>query len=364
MMLRCRIVLPCVLLLSMMLPVQCFADDMFRQMQDRLESRCSSFKNVQIPQADIGVAPKDCHSEDLYYGSDGKAGSANYVAARQCAYRERSAGELLRSDGKLDVFAGSGILMMIYANGQGVKRNIALAKRFACEYDSSLMELEYRLQHLDAIASGKDARPIDVCDDITSGLMEGFCAGRDNDFAQRAREKQWSALQSTWNATQRTALANLRKTAHVYFDNVARNEIDLSGTARGMFSSNAYEVLDKNLFTETKKLERSKHPPAKGQDFAQADKALNMKYRNIMAALQAAAVKAKSQGFNDFGTIKADGVRSTQRSWLSYREAWVNLGAARYPNVPADAWRAWLTRERTQTLNCITSADKTCPGYN
>jgi uncharacterized protein YecT (DUF1311 family) len=43
-------------------------------------------------------------------------------------------------------------------------------------------------------------------------------------------------------------------------------------------------------------------------------------------------------------------VQATQKAWLKYRDAWVALGAARYPHVSSEAWMTWTTRKRTAQL--------------
>jgi hypothetical protein len=57
------------------------------------------------------------------------------------------------------------------------------------------------------------------------------------------------------------------------------------------------------------------------------------------------------------GTVTPEGVRVTERSWIAYREAWVALGAKVRPDVRADAWRAWLTVDRSAMLRCFTGGE-------
>ena len=288
------------------------------------EVECRKWANVPIPARDAGTAPQQCDAQALYDRHD-------FAAARQCAYREHD----------------KGVLMMLYANGEGVARNIPLARRFACEYESAPAEVSGRLEHLDAIASGKDRKPMDICDDITSGMMMGYCAAREGDAVRTQRETRWMSLQSSWTPTQHGALAEMRKAAKAYFDSVSREETDMSGTARGMMAENAYDALDKALLADVEHFEHGKFPNARAQDFAVADRALNVTYKKVLTRL------AKSDG--PYGTITADGVRTTQRLWLGYRDAWVRFAAARHPAVPADAWRAWLTRDRNGALLDIIS---------
>ena len=135
---------------------------------------CSASREVPVPAADAGHAAAGCDAARLYYGADGTGDDP--VAARHCAYRERA-------DDRAGPLGGSGVLMMVYANGQGVPQDIALARRFACEFDGAPAEVRARLARLQRIADGHDTAPMDICDDITSGMMAGVCASRDAGFA-------------------------------------------------------------------------------------------------------------------------------------------------------------------------------------
>lgn len=328
------------LLVSLVTPVA--AGDQWRYQTD-----CRKWTGVAIPPQDIGTAPTDCDTRMLYYGDDGHGRGSDDAGARHCAYRVRTSGDN-------DVFDGSGVLMMLYANGRGVVRNIPLAKRFACEYEGAPAEVESRLEHLDAIASGKDRKPLDICDDITSGMMGGFCAARDADFARAIRENRWAALQADWTPAQRSTLAALRKAAGAYFDTASSNEVDMSGTARGAFAVEAYETLDIALLEDVERFERGARPDEKATGFPAADKTLNAAYRQTLAALDA----DKSEGASgEYGTIQSEGVRDTERLWLRYRDAWVAFAAARYPDTAKDAWRAWLSRVRAKALSDIVAPE-------
>lgn len=319
------------------------------------ETECRQWAKVAVPKQDAGTAAAGCDSRRLYYGQDGEGLKLDYVAARHCAYAERAASGDKHSPfgGSDTAFGGSGMLMMLYANGQGVKRNLPLAKRFACEYGGAPMEVEGRLHHLDQLANSTEQTPFDLCDDITSGMMMGFCAKRDGDFAAIRRDRRWTVLQSSWTPTQREALATLRGKAKIYFDHVSREETDMSGTMRGVFATEAFETLDRALLDDIALFEAGERPVQKANDFASADKALNDEYRETMAKLDAGK---EPNGFGDYGTIMPDGVRTTQRSWLRYRDAWVRFAAVRWPRTPADTWKAWLTIERTRALRALVQA--------
>lgn len=338
-----RLVAP-LLLLSLALPARAGDDWPY-------QAECRRWASVPVPAQDTGSA-KDCSTTDLYYGDNGKGRGRDYAAARHCAYAARA--EALRHPDQPpygEAFDGSGVLMMLYANGQGVARNIPLAKRFACEYEGAPAEVAGRLEHLDAIASGRDRKPMDLCDDITSGMMGGFCAARDASFAEVTRSERWSALQSGWTSPQRRALDALRKAAGDYFDSASGNEEDMSGTLRGALATDAEEALEIALLADVERFERGQRPREKAGELPAADQALNAVYRKTRAAL--AASHEDDEALGDYGTIRSEGVRDTQRLWLRYREAWVNFAAARYPDTPADAWRAWLSNVRSKALAAI-----------
>ncbi len=332
----------CLLLLAG--PAPAFADD------GSYDAVCRQWAKTPIPKQDVGSAPADCDAEVLYYGRDGKGTGRDLVAARHCAYRQRGTGAQVESQS--EVFGGSGILMMLYANGEGVKRNIPLAKRFACEYGGAPAEVDGRLEHIDAIAKGTDTQAMDICDDITSGMMSGFCSRRSADAARFERDQRWKTLQAAWTPAQREAWGAVRKAADDYFELVSTEETDMSGTARGAFAVGARENLETTLLDAVTRFESGKRPTQKAGDFARADKALNATYKATMAKLAA----GRGDGlFGDYGTIGPDGVRQTQRAWLRYRDAWVRFATLRWRGTPADAWKAWLTEERTRALAGLVS---------
>lgn len=338
-----RLVL-CLLLMSLAMPA--LAGDEWPH-----EAECRKWADVPIPQQDIGTATADCDAQALYYGVDGRGQGRDFVAARHCAYGSPRDGDSLLHDGSM--FGGSGVLMMLYANGQGVERNIPLAKRFACEYGGAPAETEGRLHHLDEIASGVNKEALDICDDITSGMMMGFCSFRDAQFARYVRNQHWTALQAGWTPAQRNALAALRKAADAYFENASSDEVDMGGTARGMFATEAYEDLDIALLRDAERFEKGERPSETAADFAPADKALNATYRKTLAELDAKEKRDKAANIWMYGEVASDGVRETQRSWLPYRDAWVAFAAARYPDIAADAWRAWLSNTRSKALIAV-----------
>ena len=310
---------------------------------------CSALADVALPAADQPDAAarerlRSCSSEDFYYAD---AGKPDYVQARLCAYVERSKGNDV-------MFGGAAVLMMIYANGDGVARNLPLAKRFACEVDGAPAELDGRLQHLDALAKAtQHSERFDLCDDITSGYMMGFCASRAADAAKVQRDRRTTALTAGWNDADRAAFASLQAAADAYFDAVVDGEVDMGGTARGALAIGAREALEDALADNLARFERGDLPRGDAAQFAAADKSLNASYA---AAMRAAKVEA-GEDFSALGTVKPEGIRAAERAWINYRDAWVAFGAQRYPAVAPQSWRTHFTVERDAALKALAGTE-------
>lgn len=305
---------------------------------------CEALSTAAIPPGDEPDAAtrtrlSACDSENLYYADGDKP---DYKEARLCAYIERGKGNEV-------MFGGSAVLMMIYANGYGVKRNVELAKKFACEVQGAPAELDGRLQHLDAMAREASPQPLDLCDDITSGYMMGFCADRGAQSAKVDRDQRVAALSKGWSDADRAAFARLRAAADSYFDAVVDGEVDMSGTARGALAVGAREELESKLVESLQAFEQGKLPRGGAQELASADKSLNASYAKAMKA----AKPIEGESFSNLGTVTPDGIRAAERAWIKYRDAWVAFGAHKYPAVPADAWRTSFTRERDEALKLL-----------
>ncbi len=236
------------------------------------------------------------------------------------------------------------VLMMLYANGQGVKRDIDRAITHACRIDSAAMELKLRVEHLQAMKAGTDKKPIDLCDDATSGLMTGFCAGVAERAKKSVRDTELAAVSKAFTAAQRERYTALQKAVDVYAERSSRDETDLSGSMRAAFVSEARVAIDDAFLADLRAAEKGDLPRGTEQTYAAADKALNDAYRKVMA------LPTNAEGELRDTTVTKDGIRAAQRAWLKYRDAWAAFGAARYPAVPAAAWQQRLTERRTAQL--------------
>jgi uncharacterized protein YecT (DUF1311 family) len=236
------------------------------------------------------------------------------------------------------------VLMMLYANGYGVPRDYDRAIEHACAFDAAPAETAARVEHLLRMKGGEATKPFDLCDDITSGMMGGFCASIAEDRRGRGRNGAFAAVEATLAPAQRPLFAALRRAGATYAEHVGRDENDLSGTARAQISIDATAQVMDELEADLKAAQSGQFPSGDAKTFAAADAALNDVYRKVMA------LPADDQGRLRMTTVTKAGIRTTQRAWLAYRDAWTKFATARYPSVPADAWKTRLTERRTALL--------------
>jgi uncharacterized protein YecT (DUF1311 family) len=275
----------------------------------------------------------------LYYGIKGKP---DYAAALQCGWYERAHPK----PGDANMFYGPGVLTMLYANGQAVPRNYDLAIRFACEQDwASQAEMELRIGHLEAMRDGKaDRGRFDLCDDITSGLSMGACTSIQTGRADARRDQEIATGIAKLPGSSKAAFERLRKAEAEFEDARSDSEIDLSGTARGMFALEEEKKLRDQFLINLQRFGSGEVPHTTTSDVASLDHALNSTYQEILHS---------PANVWQYGTVKPDGIRETERKWVALADAWVEFAREAYPNLDANAVRAQIIRLRLHQLRSL-----------
>lgn len=292
------------------------------------ETRAICLKSKNTLQAtdvqnDMVIARKlnRCDAKSYYYGFDQKP---DFVKARQCA--------LLNKD--------YSILTMIYANGQGVARNWDQAIYFACQAGFAPAEVQDRVEHLTELKhKNSHATDFDFCDDVTSGYMMGQCAAIQERLQQANRQQQLQKIMANWNETDKKSFAKLKQAAEQFFNQRVENEVDLSGTGRAAFQIEERDSLENQLIASLQKINAGQLPNFTESQFQAKDLELNKIYRQIQAQKDFTA-----------GTVTPSGIKKTQQAWLKYRDAWVEYGTTKYPDIKAESWQAWLTAQRIEML--------------
>lgn len=321
------------------------------QMEDAdaaTQNKCKQYSMTPLPgEAAQTPQPKawpDCNSYELYSGISTEI---DYAAARRCAWSERLAqqADLEPRYTIASVFGGSAMLTVLYANGEGVDKNMPLALRFACEASGAPAEISYRLKDIESrfAKSAAEAAKFSFCDDISSGFMQGFCAAYFSELADASRTKSLISMAASMNQAQRQAFEQLNKLEQSYARAHADGEIDLSGTARAMFQIDAEDSLRDDFISALQSFEAGKFPTGATEAFQGADARLNATYRHVMNRTE--------EHKNDYGAIQPEGIRAAERSWLKYRDAWLQFAKLRYPGVAPEVWLTLLTNDRASVLD-------------
>lgn len=309
------------------------------------QAKCAEYLKTPLP-AEATQMPNQrtwpaCSSVSSYLGVGRRR---DYAAARKCAWEERLAIQAgLEPRYTVDsVLGGSAMLTVLYANGQGVERDKALALRFACEAGGAPAEIALRLRDLDSLKP-TDPSHFGFCDDITSGFMEGFCAAYGTELADQERSESLKAIARRMTPDQRAAFERMLQAEGSYARAHAAGEIDLSGTARGMYQIDAEETLRDDLLAALRQFDAGTYPSGSAEDYRWADTRLNSAYGQALHDAQ--------EHETEYGAVQPEGIREAERAWLKYRDAWVVFAGLRYRQVPSTAWLVMLTKDRTSVLN-------------
>jgi len=174
------------------------------------------------------------------------------------------------------------------------------------------------------------------------------------------REMNLKKVTAHWTPIQKNAFTTLKQAAYNYFDQRARLECDHSGMDPMSDEYQEQTTLRNNFIKNIKHFEQGHYPVFSSVDFKKSDAALNQAYNDFMN--EASAALDSGDGYY-FDCISCDnqnacgipGVKTTEKAWLNYRDAWVTFAAVRYPNVSADSWKTWLTQERIAQLYSLHS---------
>jgi hypothetical protein len=280
-----------------------------------------------------------CDETKLYYGLGERP---NYAAAFQCGWYQRAHPQHTIGN----MFYGAGVLTMLYANGRGVSRDYDLAIRFACENEwSAEAEMEYRVGHLERLREARSqGTTFDLCDDITSGLSGGSCTSIQTRTADAARVREIAALLRKLSPSANAVFPSLQAAQEAFENARVANEVDLSGTSRGAFQLEEKARLRDQFIDNLRQFGNDHAARVSTNDLALLDQQLNEVYQRIM---HAPASKW------EYGTIKPQGIRDTERKWLSLVDAWMTFARTAYPQLAETRIKAQLFRLRLQQLRSL-----------
>ncbi|MDB5959383.1 MAG: hypothetical protein JWP59_677 [Massilia sp.] len=287
---------------------------------------CMRVEKLAPPPAE---AAAKCDASGVYYSKLDQAvtSGAEWAAVRSCAL----------------VSGDTAVLSMLYANGLGVPRDTAIATNYVCRTGAAVAEMDARVRHLATLAPGAPYARYDHCDDITSGMMGGVCAAIAARRAERVETAFYTRLRAGLPPAQAAAFDRLRKANQAFAKAHGEQETARGGSGYAGFVIDAQARETEWLREHLAAFEKGVFSLPPPSQFAIDDAELNRVFGERM--------KAKAEP-DDFDVAPA-AIRSTQRSWLIYRDAWVAFAALRYPQLPADSLKALLTQWRIKQLGKI-----------
>ncbi len=322
------------------------------QSDQEITRACKAVENLSVPAPSTPLR-SSCNSARLYYGADGEP---DHAAAAKCAlaWWAYPFGKGATSS------ADTGVLIMVYANGDGAPRNLNLAIRVACLSGADDGAYDGAIKDLVRIRTDPSHPRYDFCASANTGGDNDLLDSNDNDCSdvalavdERHRNDSLSKLMLRWSQQQRAAYEAMRSSQDSYVK--SQDEIGnacLHGWGSDYVEPETENDLNDKLLRDLTGFEAGRLPSFNHQDYLAADKALNAEYAKVMADLNKASKDADS-GDQCPVTTEPDVLRTAERAWIAYRDAWVAFAAARWPHVSADSWLTLLTQERTQDLDRI-----------
>ncbi|WP_198116713.1 lysozyme inhibitor LprI family protein [Massilia rhizosphaerae] len=296
--------------------------------------QCMRVEHAVAPAAPAPAPGATCDASRLYYEKRSQAvtSPAEWQTVRACA--------LARGD--------NAVLMMLYANGFGVPRDLDIAIHYACSLDfAAKAEMEARIAHL---AGGLPAGAVfDQCDDITSGMMGSVCAGIRQSQAGRVRAARLDRVARAIPASARPAFKTLRAAADAYAG-AATAEVDMQGTAAPALAIEHEGKLDEQFMRAVLDVLDGKVAATTPTEAKRLDGELNAVYQDLMNA----PAKQKDESARiGASTVERGDVRKAERLWLAYRDAFLAFRGTLPSGPNPDAIEALLLRQRIAALKTI-----------
>jgi hypothetical protein len=314
------------------------------------DADCSAYASIPLPaEAENVPALKTSPACASYRSYRGIGRPVNYSEARACAWQERLAHKAGLGQNEKEpiawVVGGSLILADIYFNGAGVKRDIPLSMRFACEFEKSAAT--FALPEITKLNDSlKVHGPFEFCDQAATTFTMNFCSGYQSEIADDRRSRYYNSLKPSMTADQRAAFDKLLAAKNAYIQAHA-SEVYQGGTIRNMRTLGSQDILNDLFRTEVVHFEAKKWPELSDKQIAISDALLQREYEKKVKE-----VRTRTKGEIEDGVVTADGLTTAEKVWETYRDAWVAFARLRYP-AAADAVRAEITRRRCAFVKTI-----------
>ncbi|HEY5993925.1 MAG TPA: hypothetical protein VIU46_04905, partial [Gallionellaceae bacterium] len=242
-----------------------------------LQKECQSVKGLQPPKEDMpSKALLDsvvgCNAETIYYDAKSRTGAtkADWEKVRACAILTNN----------------NTYLMMLYANGYGVKQNLDLAIKYACVGNNMFVDPAYLVTALEDVrsASGSMSKPFDVCDYAGITPAVNRCSGIREMERHSQREQRLTEFGRQLTPAQKASFEQLSHAAGG-FSSGHGDEIDEysgAGSGRVAFVADARMEEGEHFLDDIGQAENNQFPAYTQEQFAELDRELNEVYKNIV----------------------------------------------------------------------------------
>jgi uncharacterized protein YecT (DUF1311 family) len=189
------------------------------------------------------------------------------------------------------------------------------------------------------------AKRFDICQYVTSGYGQGYCAARETDENEEKENDRLAGLSERLGGNSRKLLTRAYDSAAKFFEEKAENEEGYRcGTAHvAMVLSSQTKHMDEYLALVEKVLKK-KFKPSPGDSFEITDQRLNKAYRDVMDRLK------KDEGSPCPCIPAQKEIKTVQRLWIVYRDASAKLFTSLNPAVNEKTWKNWFTGTRCKEL--------------
>ncbi|MBV9613399.1 MAG: SEL1-like repeat protein [Acidobacteriaceae bacterium] len=280
-----------------------------------------------------------CDEQTLYYGL-GK--SPDFQAALQCAYWHRAHPDVPTNSS----LEGAGTLAMLYANGDGVPRDYALAIRFACEVGNKAgSNAPERIGRLEALRDGKlpSGTSFDLCDEQMSGAMGAYCSELSLKQADAGRTQRIAAVEAGLSQQAQTMLPALQAAEAAFEQARIKGEYPGGGgTGSAGFALDDQNRLREQFVINLEHFSTGKLPTASSavRQLAQRD----------LDAAYAAALAVPRDPNAPFGQPTVNGIEMTEAAWQELFQQWMLFVPVAFPALSQDAVATELLRLRIHQL--------------
>jgi hypothetical protein len=192
-------------------------------------------------------------------------------------------------------------------------------------------------------------KEFNICDYVTSGLGQTYCASIASSKADSIRQQKISLLKQKLGGVAEQLLDKAFTAAFEFIELKVTTEAGHEGTglAAVILSS---EREQKDQFVEWIEKIQSGFVPSPGNPLVKADQKLNETYRKVLRQIQANAEEVNYP-------FTQDDIKTVQRLWIPYRDVSVNLFVHINPAIDKNIWLSWLTEIRVKELQSILATE-------